>query len=224
MPLPWNTTKGANAHKVQLICPTCGKEFIRYRNDVKDVNFCSISCFAKSFKRKGEGNPNWRGGISQRRGPRQHWAQVRAQALQRAGFKCEECGKDSTQSKLYVHHIVPFNNFTSYKKANALSNLKVLCIFCHMAIERNNKTKQLRLPLEFKNLKICRECGSKFIPNNPKSVICSKCRIVKCLNCGKPIWRKTATRKRPVCSRECFVSYIKKKELKGKIGLKLHEL
>lgn len=72
-------------------------------------------------------NPSYRGG---------DWEKQRQLALQRAGNRCEGCGRPAGVVKLAVHHIMGY----AYGGTNDLSNLKVLCAGgdqadCHPALE-----------------------------------------------------------------------------------------
>ena len=68
-----------------------------------------------------------------------NWQEIRRKALERAGYKCEICGRSDLP--LHVHHIVP----RSAGGSHDLSNLMVLCPLCHSAQHPNNA--QLRLSL-----------------------------------------------------------------------------
>lgn len=57
------------------------------------------------------------------------WAGLRAQALDRDGWRCCECGK---AGRLEVHHVKPLKDGGS----NRLSNLRTLCVSCHIAAHR----------------------------------------------------------------------------------------
>jgi len=71
------------------------------------------------------------------------WKRSKRQALERAGYTCEnpECSIDGEDlgRNPDVHHIVPFRLFDSDEEANQLSNLIVLCPPCHRQVEPNER-------------------------------------------------------------------------------------
>jgi hypothetical protein len=106
---------------------------------------------------KGEKHPNWQGGKSlwnNVHGRGFNWAEQRTKALKRDGYKCVKCGMTTEQCaqvfgrNLDVDHIVPFHNFHSYKKANALSNLQSVCASCHKIVESRRSMVQMLLPMQ----------------------------------------------------------------------------
>lgn len=131
---------------------TCSKECLSdfYRNDQsrKDKIGAAFS---------GDKHPNWQGGKSllndvSNRGP--NWKSQRLLALVRDKYKCRACGIDNDNCKsaygrgLDVDHIVPFHNFSSYRKANELSNLQCMCASCHRIEEAKRTLVQMVLPLQ----------------------------------------------------------------------------
>jgi hypothetical protein len=107
---------------------------------------------------KREMNPNWKGGTSHQdlghRGP--NWAKQRSKALKRDGYACVDCSiseEDCCRQfgrSLDVDHVVPFHNFSSYVKANVLSNLACRCASCHRKAEALRSMCQMVLPLSGK--------------------------------------------------------------------------
>lgn len=106
---------------------------------------------------KGSNHPNWQGGKAllnnvSNRGP--NWSKQRSAALKRDGRRCADCGisEDDCREKygrgLDVDHVVPFHNFSSYKKANSLSNLRSLCASCHRISEAKRGMVQMVLPMQ----------------------------------------------------------------------------
>lgn len=84
---------------------------------------------AMSAKKKGIGNPNWKGGITEKirkfRRTKEYVAWVR-EVLERAGGKCEECG--GTES-VEAHHKTSL--YVDFSKALDLENGQALCKVCH---------------------------------------------------------------------------------------------
>ena len=106
---------------------------------------------------KGSNHPNWQGGKSllnniSNRGP--NWKDQRSAAIKRDGGKCACCGITEIECMerygrgLDVDHMVPFHNFSSYKKANLLSNLRSLCASCHRISEAKRGMVQMVLPMQ----------------------------------------------------------------------------
>lgn len=105
---------------------------------------------------KGDKHPNWQGGKSAlnnkcNRGP--NWKEQRSKAVRRDKGRCVDCGMSAEQCKerfgrdLDVDHIEPFHNFTSYKMANRLANLKSVCASCHRIGEAKRRGVQMVLSL-----------------------------------------------------------------------------
>jgi 5-methylcytosine-specific restriction endonuclease McrA len=93
-----------------------------------------------SEARKGQKNPMYVDGESGYYGP--EWSFARRQANERDEV-CQACGADDTESRLEVHHIVPFNRFrqaeeTDLSDGHELSNLVLLCRSCHMRAEHGD--------------------------------------------------------------------------------------
>lgn len=130
---------------------------------------CSASChlawirnnedrkikIGKAFR--GHLHPNWQGGKSQLnnvsgRGP--NWQGQRQRALKKDKYRCVDCGLTQAGCiskygrSLDVDHVVPFHNFNSYKKANALSNLQCRCASCHKRAESKRGMVQMVLPMQ----------------------------------------------------------------------------
>ena len=60
------------------------------------------------------------------RSPR--WNRLRRIALDRADWRCEGCGVAAGSGGLEVHHVKPLQ----FGGSNELSNLRVLCVPCHL--------------------------------------------------------------------------------------------
>lgn len=67
------------------------------------------------------------------------WIRTRKLAMERASFRCEECGKSG---RLEAHHIIPRREGGALYAA---TNIKVLCRECHL-----NKHKRQLSPTEEK--------------------------------------------------------------------------
>lgn len=153
-----------------ITCRVCGVLFtpIQIRDSGSivfkgDRTICSDECFSEwartdeERKRKiskafrGENHPNWKGGRSYLgrnfRGP--GWRKLAERVRKRDGYECQECGaiREENGRKLSVHHIEPFHNFESIKKANRMSNLTTLCRPCHRRAEWEVTAVQMPLPL-----------------------------------------------------------------------------
>ena len=123
-------------------CAYCGKEFEikpwleRQNKSVSGRRFCSKGCHSKYMSefKSGENSPLWVGGATTYRG--KGWLDARKKAVNRDGGYCVDCGKFVGES-IPVHHIKPFREFKSAKKANTLDNLVCLCQSCHMIRENN---------------------------------------------------------------------------------------
>lgn len=75
-------------------------------------------------ERRGEGNPNWKGGPKARH--RLQYREIKAQALERDGYHCARC---QTREQLVVHHIIPEADRPDL--LHDLENLETLCRACH---------------------------------------------------------------------------------------------
>lgn len=92
----------------------------------------------------------WKGSYEICYGP--DWCRQKRKARERDNHACQNCGKTRKElgRKLSVHHIIPFREFSSYKRANQIDNLVCLCPSCHTKAEYgrikwlNRKEKKLR--------------------------------------------------------------------------------
>lgn len=97
------------------------------------------------------------------------WNWRRFQVLKRSSYSCSQCGSDS---RLHVHHVVPFSRGGTHH----LSNLTVLCERCHslqggtghdlIRSKRRNrlnvnrkKVAAVQTPREAKKDHLCARCG-----------------------------------------------------------------
>lgn len=148
------------AQKTMKYCVVCGQSFYPWFFDKRkgtlilktEINTCGDKCEKLnrknnellrrkkiSFAFTGEKHPNWQGGLSGYRG--KNWTHQRFLTKIRDKFVCQKCGMTQKRSlkefgeSLEVHHIIPYREFTDYKKANDLSNLITLCKSCHQKAE-----------------------------------------------------------------------------------------
>lgn len=88
----------------------------------------------------GEKNPNWKGGLTEvNRRARTGWQarEWREKALERAGYKCQQCGVEHGRIceccgvvvRLHVHHVQSFSKFPEMRYDP--ENSEVLCPKCH---------------------------------------------------------------------------------------------
>ncbi|AGM11712.1 HNH protein [Halovirus HCTV-5] len=129
--------------QVSVRCTWCGKRLSRRKSRVlkHDHQFCDETCEGqwRSELQSGDGNPNWRGGSDDEYPFGSNWEKQRAKALERDKV-CQRCGEDGSDARLSVHHLEPRRSFDRddlEEKANDLSNLVVLCMPCHGAVEHN---------------------------------------------------------------------------------------
>lgn len=101
--------------------------------------FCSEECHNdwRSEVVSGENHPRYVDGEQRDYG--RNWDRKKSQAHRRAQSRCEhpDCDKTSADvgKSLDVHHIVPFRLHDTYKEANTLDNLIVLCREHHQELE-----------------------------------------------------------------------------------------
>lgn len=84
---------------------------------------------------RGEGHPNWKGGIPDYYG--ENWPEQREKALERDDYECVICGRGEADlgQEPDVHHIIPIREFDNPAEANYLSNLVTLCKKHHLQVE-----------------------------------------------------------------------------------------
>lgn len=123
---------------VTLVCNTCGEYYTVHKLYIERRNskYCSVECraAAQSILKRGMGNPNYRGGAVEYRGP--NWRRQSRLARVRDGYTCQICGKKPKLHRCHVHHIKPYREFDGdWQSANELSNLITLCASCHARVE-----------------------------------------------------------------------------------------
>ncbi len=125
-------------------CAICKKVFSATSMKTR---FCSQDCYSKSGLRikKGEGNPNWKGGITpinnKIRGSLEYklW---RKSVFERDNYTCIWCGNNKSGC-LNADHIKPFSLYPELRFA--IDNGRTLCIECHKTTESylNSKMKHV---------------------------------------------------------------------------------
>ena len=115
----------------------------------KIAQFEKMIAETKNFRKSriGEGNSNWKGGVSFEIGHDyrgRNWETQRTLARKRDNFTCQKCGQKEELKNHDVHHKVPFREFKKkglsgeqlINEANNLDNLITLCSTCHSRHER----------------------------------------------------------------------------------------
>lgn len=124
--------KNGKQGKVKQICVQCKEEFWVKKSIVMSGKgkFCSCGCRSK-FYNSGEGNPQWRGGISAtyiKHLAGREWNKIRERCYKRDGYHCQKCG---ITTNLHAHHIIPWRILHD----DSLENLITLCGKCHHETE-----------------------------------------------------------------------------------------
>jgi hypothetical protein len=107
-------------------CEICGMAFSVYVSHMNRSKCCSRECSLqrRAVLMKGEGNPNWSGGVSRLPYP-WNFREISRQVVQRDGFKCQNPTCAGTDSRLTTHHI-------NYIKTDCRQeNLICLCSACN---------------------------------------------------------------------------------------------
>ena len=66
------------------------------------------------------------------------WGRIRAAVLERDDYRCQRCGLAKGASSLEVHHVKPRH----LGGDDRLSNLKTMCVPCHLIETRRCKNPQ----------------------------------------------------------------------------------
>lgn len=107
-------------------CCVCGSPFSVFRSHAKRMKCCSKSCSneMRSSLMKGDGNPNWSGGLSRLPYP-WDFRETSKKVIERDGFICQNPECDGTDERLTTHHI-------NYDKQDCRQeNLICLCSSCN---------------------------------------------------------------------------------------------
>lgn len=107
-------------------CCVCGSPFSVFRSHAKRMKCCSKSCSneMRSSLMKGDGNPNWSGGLSRLPYP-WDFRETSKKVIERDGFICQNPECDGTDERLTTHHI-------NYDKQDCRhENLICLCSSCN---------------------------------------------------------------------------------------------
>lgn len=94
------------------------------------------------YGRRGENNPNWKGGCTPERQDfysSEEWKRVARLVKKRDGRTCQRCGASGPDAKLEIHHIV---RFAVVKLRAEPTNLVMLCDPCHVFVHSRNNTKK----------------------------------------------------------------------------------
>ncbi len=120
------------SNKVEVDCALCAKRFkmqpSKLRNSRTGLRFCGRECKEKATS---ESHVNEKFAVL-KRVKTKDVASYRIAALRVYGPRCAKCGYDKKAKMLDVDHI------DSNRKNNALSNLQVLCVWCHAEKTRAN--------------------------------------------------------------------------------------
>lgn len=114
--------------RIILTCAYCSKEFERSPNKKTKSKWGKFFC-CREHKDLGQRIEN---GIKEIHPPHygNGYTEYRKRALWEHGNKCAGCGYNQLEGMLDVHHI------DTNRKNGTLSNLIVLCVFCHALITR----------------------------------------------------------------------------------------
>ncbi len=64
---------------------------------------------------------------------------ARRAVMLRDNYCCQKCGIKLIPQTAVVHHIIPVQKFSSYKRATTMDNLQTLCRKCHVEKHKNRK-------------------------------------------------------------------------------------
>lgn len=129
-------------------CIFCGNKFWRKPSAIKKGNnkFCTRSCYFKwqkgkkktvhkPYDKRGENNPNWKGGIKSENDlirTSQQYKEWRQKVFERDNWTCQKCDKRSKENQyivIHAHHKKPFAVFPEIRFD--IDNGETLCKKCH---------------------------------------------------------------------------------------------
>jgi len=146
--------------KIVQKCDTCGCSFDRYPSDVERCEdrgykgrYCGRKCSGDALteRQAGEGNPQWRGGVTpenKRVRDSKETMAWRTSVFQRDHYACQHCGARNQKGLgksvyIHAHHI---KGFASHPKLRFdLDNGLTLCAPCHYKVHSRhgqNSTKE----------------------------------------------------------------------------------
>jgi hypothetical protein len=110
-----------------------------------------------------------------------NWTQIRRQVIERAGFRCEICNRQSAY--FHIDHILP----RSKGGTSELSNLRCLCPQCHLRHHPYNR--------KLKGL-VRKQTGRLPSASSYREDYLGNCKLCGCkLNCGNiPVFNSTLCR------------------------------
>lgn len=118
-----------------MVCEYCKEEFYlpQWRVNQNRGRFCSKHCKDQFLTTiKGKDHIKYRGRNTPARYSGTNWKAARAAVLERAGGRCEWCGRDLSGVKRYaVHHIIGVREFEKEDEGHTVDNLEVICQSCH---------------------------------------------------------------------------------------------
>lgn len=123
-------------------CFICKANFYRNAAEIKKSKsgklFCSHTCSAKWSNtlenRKGERHSNWLGGHSS----------YRTRAIEKYGLKCKNGESCPLKDVILPKFLLEVDHIDGNKKNSKISNLQILCVWCHQIKTFNNKNYKKR--------------------------------------------------------------------------------
>jgi len=141
--------------KVKITCQSCSDSMLVYPSK-SNKKYCSLECRNNSYKnkpswnkglrkkdhpsiskmgfQKGEDNPMWKGGDSDRERRNSEYRHWRLEVFKRDKFICQKCGYyngcGEKRRDLNAHHIVPW--IESIELRYEVDNGITFCVPCHI--------------------------------------------------------------------------------------------
>lgn len=120
-----------------LICMECARPFSVPQSHAHRYRCCSATCRDKQHAKRmsGEGNANWRGGLSRLPYP-YNFREISRAIIRRDNWTCQNPGCDGRDARLTAHHI-------NYDKTDCdPQNLITLCSACNSKANFGRETWQ----------------------------------------------------------------------------------